>query len=66
MSAATKLPIVRDYDAHTFLLSRGGRFIIGGFEPQAKPAFGKGIPPDWKRQLLPDEEHFSKFLYLRL
>ncbi|KAF2356784.1 FAD dependent oxidoreductase [Trinorchestia longiramus] len=58
MAEATDLPIIRDYDAHTFLLARGGRFIIGGFEPRAKPAFGRGIPWDWKQQLVGDDEHF--------
>jgi hypothetical protein len=61
MSEATSLPLVRDYDAHTFVVSRGGRFIIGGFEPHAKPAFGRGIPPDWQQLLLADQEHFSEF-----
>ncbi|XP_047741158.1 pyruvate dehydrogenase phosphatase regulatory subunit, mitochondrial [Hyalella azteca] len=59
MSEATSLPLVRDYDAHTFVVSRGGRFIIGGFEPHAKPAFGRGIPPDWQQLLLADQEHFK-------
>lgn len=56
--ASTDLPVVRDYDAHAFILARGGRFIIGGFEPSAKPAFGRGIPTDWQQQLYPDTDHF--------
>lgn len=61
MAEAVGLPIVRDYDAHTFIVARGGRFVVGGFEQYAKPAFGKSIPDDWQQHLAPDEKHFSGF-----
>ena len=61
MGEATDIPIVRDYDAHAFVLARNGSFIIGGFEPNAKPAFGRGIPQNWKQNLQGDDEHFSEF-----
>jgi glycine/D-amino acid oxidase-like deaminating enzyme len=32
-------PVVRDLDGHIYLRENEGRFLAGGFEPVAKPAF---------------------------
>jgi pyruvate dehydrogenase phosphatase regulatory subunit len=57
------LPCVRDYDSHTYVREWEGGFMVGGFELEAKPAFGgSGIPEDWKNKLPQDWNHFCKFL----
>lgn len=61
MEALDALPVVRDYDSHTFCLTRDQEFVVGGFEKDAKPAFDTGIPSNWKETLEGDDEHFSKF-----
>lgn len=52
------LPVVRDYDSHTFCLARNQQFVVGGFERHAKPAFENGIPQKWREALKGDDEHF--------
>lgn len=52
-------PVVRDYDSHMFCVTRNKQFMVGGFEPHAKPAFGDGIPQEWKNTLTGDEEQFK-------
>ncbi|KAK3885748.1 hypothetical protein Pcinc_010060 [Petrolisthes cinctipes] len=56
--AVDDLPVVRDYDAHTFILTRNHQFIVGGFERSAKPAFPNGIPLNWRQFLVGDDDHF--------
>ncbi|CAL4112981.1 unnamed protein product, partial [Meganyctiphanes norvegica] len=56
--AAVNLPLIRDYDSHMFCVTRDSKFIIGGFERKAKPAFDNGIPENWKSLLVGDEAHF--------
>ena len=58
--AVPSVPIVRDYDAYTFCLVQDRKFIVGGFEPNAKPAFDKGIPENWRNTLEADYEQFGK------
>lgn len=58
--AADDHPVVRDYDSHMFCVTRNKQFMVGGFEPRAKPAFSDGIPRHWRNSLTGDEEHFSK------
>ncbi|XP_047474686.1 pyruvate dehydrogenase phosphatase regulatory subunit, mitochondrial-like isoform X1 [Penaeus chinensis] len=58
MEALDALPVVRDYDSHTFCLTRNQEFVVGGFEKDAKPAFGSGIPSNWRETLEGDDEHF--------
>lgn len=55
------LPVVRDYDAHMFCLTRNQQFVVGGFDRQAKPAFSDGIPHNWRELLEGDNEQFSKY-----
>ncbi|XP_045601946.2 pyruvate dehydrogenase phosphatase regulatory subunit, mitochondrial isoform X1 [Procambarus clarkii] len=52
------LPIIRDYDSSTFCLTRNQQFVVGGFERHAKPAFENGIPQNWRKSLIGDDEHF--------
>lgn len=60
--AVDELPVIRDYDAHTFILTRNHQFIVGGFERNAKPAFPNGIPPNWRQSLVGDDGQFRKFV----
>lgn len=60
--AVDELPVIRDYDAHTFILTRNHQFVVGGFERDAKPAFPNGIPPNWRQSLVGDDDHFRKYL----
>ncbi|XP_049762224.1 pyruvate dehydrogenase phosphatase regulatory subunit, mitochondrial-like [Schistocerca cancellata] len=54
------LPCVRDYDAHTYAREWEGGFMVGGFEKEAKPAFGGGgIPEEWRNRLPQDWAHFK-------
>nr|XP_018910548.1 PREDICTED: pyruvate dehydrogenase phosphatase regulatory subunit, mitochondrial-like isoform X2 [Bemisia tabaci] len=55
------LPYIRDFDSHIYMREYNGGFLVGGFEPQAKPAFlgHKGVPGDWKKQLPADWDHFK-------
>lgn len=57
--AADDHPVVRDYDSHMFCVTRNKQFMVGGFEPRAKPAFSDGIPRHWRNSLTGDEEHFK-------
>ncbi|KAG0724199.1 Pyruvate dehydrogenase phosphatase regulatory subunit, mitochondrial [Chionoecetes opilio] len=57
--AAVDHPVVRDYDAHMFCVTRNNRFMVGGFERHAKPAFSDGIPQHWRNSLAGDEGHFK-------
>ncbi|KAK7062511.1 hypothetical protein SK128_002111 [Halocaridina rubra] len=58
MEALDGLPVVRDYDSHTFCLTRNQEFVIGGFDRHAKPAFDYGIPSNWRDTLKGDNEQF--------
>ncbi|XP_042240778.1 pyruvate dehydrogenase phosphatase regulatory subunit, mitochondrial-like isoform X2 [Homarus americanus] len=58
LEALEELPVVRDYDSHTFCLTRNQQYIVGGFEHEAKPAFENGIPHNWRESLKGDDEHF--------
>ncbi|PSN46364.1 hypothetical protein C0J52_12919 [Blattella germanica] len=53
------LPCVRDYDSQIYFREWDGGFMIGGFELEAKPAFGGArIPEDWKNRVPQDWKHF--------
>ena len=45
----TKLPNVRDYDAHVYVRQLGDRYMMGAFETLARPwdVTKHGIDPDW-------------------
>ncbi|XP_071535979.1 pyruvate dehydrogenase phosphatase regulatory subunit, mitochondrial-like isoform X2 [Panulirus ornatus] len=58
VEAVDELPVVRDYDAHMFCLTRNQEFIVGGFEQNSKPAFSDGIPENWRNSLKGDDAHF--------
>ena len=70
-------PCVHDYDASTYARewstndSEGSGFMVGAFEPHAKPAFpilgdtpndSNIIPEDWRQHLPLDWTHFRMFL----
>ncbi|XP_056645731.1 pyruvate dehydrogenase phosphatase regulatory subunit, mitochondrial-like [Diorhabda sublineata] len=53
------LPIVRDYDAQTYIRSYGNGLMVGWFELEAKPAFEqKKVPKNWKDHITKDFNHF--------
>ena len=57
----SRLPCVRDYDSQIYFREWEGGFMVGGFELEAKPAFGGArIPEDWKQKVPQDWNHFSK------
>lgn len=54
------LPIVRDYDSHTYAREYNNGLMIGWFEPEAKPAFEKGkVPKDWEKHINVDLKHIE-------
>lgn len=72
-------PCVHDYDASTYARewstndSEGGGFMVGAFEPHAKPAFpiladapndANIIPEDWRQHLPLDWTHFRMFFII--
>lgn len=60
----SNLPCIRDFDSSTYAREFNGGVLIGGFEPEAKPAFtdGLGVPKNWKERDTADWAHFSKTL----
>ncbi|TRY67857.1 hypothetical protein TCAL_10396 [Tigriopus californicus] len=55
-------PVVRDPDSHIYFRENEGRFLAGGFEPKAKPAFEDGFPLGGPRDLTVDWDHFYVLL----
>ncbi|CAG5136045.1 unnamed protein product [Candidula unifasciata] len=57
------MPVVRDYDGHVYFREWSGGILAGGFEPNPKACFHKGIPDKFEFQLLPsDWDHFQVLL----
>lgn len=57
------LPCVRDFDSHTYAREYQGGFMVGWFEPEAKPAFeGSQVPRDWLNHLKKDFKHFCTYI----
>ncbi|XP_077999633.1 pyruvate dehydrogenase phosphatase regulatory subunit, mitochondrial-like [Glandiceps talaboti] len=57
------LPTFRDHDSHLYGREWSGGLLIGCFEPEAKPAFLKGIPDYFEFQMLPEDwDHFQPML----
>jgi len=55
-------PVVRDPDHHVYFRENEGRFLAGGFEPSAKPAYMSGDLPQLRAELEPDWDHFGPLL----
>ena len=54
-----ELPVLRDTDGYIYVREEVGGLLMGGFEPEAKPWGGEGIPVDFAFSLLPEDwEHF--------
>lgn len=49
------LPVLRDPDGHIYFKEEVGGFVMGGFEPQAKPWDIERIPDKFEFQLLPED-----------
>lgn len=58
------LPIVRDFDGHTYARQYNKGLMVGWFEKEAKPAFGKGtVPKDWELHVKQDNNHFRRYFF---
>merc|ERR1719461_2027117 len=55
-------PVVRDPDGHIYFRENEGRFLAGGFEPVAKPAYLDKDLPDARGELEEDWDHFALLL----
>ena len=55
-------PVVRDPDGHIYFRENEGRFLAGGFEPVAKPAYMDKELPDQRAEL---EEGTCKWDFIR-
>ena len=56
-------PVVHDPDAHIYFRENEGRFLVGGFEPVAKPIDIEDLPNSMSVKHLPvDWDHFHTFL----
>ncbi|MDF3075839.1 MAG: FAD-dependent oxidoreductase, partial [Alphaproteobacteria bacterium] len=49
------LPVLRDPDGFIYFKEEVGGFVMGGFEPEAKPWGMDGIPDNFEFQLLPED-----------
>ena len=55
-------PVVRDPDGFVYFRENEGRFLAGGFEPKAKPAFMEEELPEERAELHADWDHFYPLL----
>ena len=55
-------PVVRDPDGHIYFRENEGRFLAGGFEPKAKPAYMEEELPEKRAELVEDWDHFNVLL----
>ncbi|XP_040572212.1 pyruvate dehydrogenase phosphatase regulatory subunit, mitochondrial [Lepeophtheirus salmonis] len=56
-------PVVKDLDGGVYVRENDGRYLAGGFEPWAKPAFQDGTPESNATRELPvDWDHFHTLL----
>ena len=59
------LPVLRDYNHCLYIKEDAGKFLVGIFEPNAKPAFTKTnkVPEDFSFGELPEDfDHFEPYL----
>ncbi|GFO02536.1 pyruvate dehydrogenase phosphatase regulatory subunit, mitochondrial [Plakobranchus ocellatus] len=57
------MPVIRDPDGYIYYREWSVAVLGGGFEPNAKPCFHKGVPDKFEFQLLPDDwDHFQFLL----
>ena len=56
-------PVIRDMDGYIYMKEEVGGLLIGGFEPDAKPWGGDGIPSGFEFQLFDEDwDQFDIFL----
>ena len=55
-------PVVRDPDGYVYFRENEGRFLAGGFEPKAKPAYMDDELPEKRAELVEDWDHFHLLL----
>ena len=55
-------PVVRDPDGFVYFRENEGRFLAGGFEPKAKPAYMDDELPEKRAELTEDWDHFHLLL----
>ncbi len=57
------LPVIRDYDAHTYYKYDAGKLLVGAFERHARPWGADGIPEDFSfDEIAGSFEHFEPIL----
>ena len=59
------LPVLRDYNHCLYIKEDAGKFLVGIFEPNAKPAFTNNnrVPNDFSFSELPEDfDHFEPYL----
>jgi len=63
MGIERALPVMRDYDNFVYFKEEVGGFVMGGFEPKAKPWAVDGPPEDFEFQLLDEDwEQFEPLM----
>lgn len=45
-TSTSSMPVIRDYDNHSYFREWDGNIMIGAFEAVAKPVYHSGVPPD--------------------
>ncbi len=56
-------PVIRDMDGYIYIKEEVGGLLIGGFEPEAKPWGGDGIPDGFEFQLFDEDwDQFDIFM----
>ncbi len=61
----TQLPVLRVPDEYAYYKEDAGKFLLGAFEPDAKPWALDGIPDDFEFDQLPEDfDHFEEVLEL--
>ena len=59
-AATPDLPVLRDTDGYVYIKEDAGRFVVGAFEPQAKPLPMSSLPRRFEFGELPEDwEHFE-------
>jgi 4-methylaminobutanoate oxidase (formaldehyde-forming) len=63
IAGLSQLPVLRVPDECAYYKEDAGKFLLGAFEPNAKPWGMDGIPPDFEFDQLPEDfDHFEPIL----
>jgi glycine cleavage system T protein len=65
IAGLTQMPVLRVPDEYAYYKEDAGKFLLGAFEPNAKPWAMKGIPNDFEFDQIPEDfDHFEPVLEL--